>query len=122
MKKFYFSLVLIFLLFSSQTVLAQTDTLAPVNWIGLPKDTDTSVIKLFPNPAKDNVFVSVLKWDNRFRYTMMLKDSKGRPIKNMVLLQPQQLIPIFSHYGKGSLWIEVWKEKELLGRERLSIQ
>ncbi|HMO34225.1 MAG TPA: hypothetical protein PKE63_02485 [Lacibacter sp.] len=82
---------------------------------------DSSAIRLHPNPARDNVFVTVKDFDQRFRYNLLLKDSKGRPVKNLVLLQPQQLIPLKASYGKGVLWVEVWKEKELLGRQRLMI-
>ncbi|MBX9785094.1 MAG: hypothetical protein K2X48_17545 [Chitinophagaceae bacterium] len=102
---------------------AQSDSSRDFNWpkLGFGEDTST-MIKLYPNPARDNVFVSLREWDINARYTLMLKDNKGRPVKNIVLLQRQQLIPIKASYGKGMLWIEVWKEKELLGRERLVLR
>lgn len=84
--------------------------------------TNDSLVKVFPNPAKDNVFVTVRDFDNRVRYNLLLKDSKGRPVKNIILLQPQQLIPLKASYGKGVLWVEVWKEKVLLGRQRLLVR
>lgn len=84
--------------------------------------TNDSMVKVFPNPAKDNVFVTVRDFDNRVRYNLLLKDSKGRPVKNIVLLQPQQLIPLKASYGKGVLWVEVWKGKALLGRQRLMVR
>lgn len=101
----------------------ETDSSKDVNWLKLSPAEDTStMIKLYPNPARDNVFISLREWDGNVRYTLMLKDNKGRPVKNIVLLQRQQLIPIKASYGKGMLWIEVWKEKILLGRERLVLR
>lgn len=110
-------------LFSFLSISAQTDTSKSFNWPIFSSAEDTStIIKLYPNPARDNVFVSLREWDIKARYTLMLKDNKGRPVKNIILLQRQQLIPIKTSYGKGMLWIEVWKEKELLGRERLVLR
>jgi hypothetical protein len=118
MKQFLF--VTACLLTSILTV-AQTDTVDNFKWPAVSRETDTSLIKLFPNPAKDNVFVTVKDWDNKFRYTFLLLDGKGRPVKNIVLLQPQQLIPLRQSYGKGLLWVEVYKEKTLIGKEKLYV-
>ena len=52
---------------------------------------------------------------------VVLLDGKGRPIKNIILLQPQQLIPLKQSYGKGLLWVEVYKEKQLIGKEKLFV-
>lgn len=110
-------------IFLSVFLFAQTDSSRDFNWPKLSPGEDTStMIKVYPNPARDNVFVSLREWDNNARYTLMLKDNKGRPVKNIVLLQRQQLIPIKASYGKGMLWVEVWKEKILLGRERLVLR
>lgn len=105
------------------SISAQTDSSKNFNWpkSSVAEDTST-MIKLYPNPARDNVFVSLREWDVNARYMLMLKDNKGRPVKNLVLLQRQQLIPIKAAYGKGMLWVEVWKGKELLGRERLVLR
>jgi hypothetical protein len=102
---------------------AQTDSTMSFSWNLKPLNDDTcTMIKVYPNPARDNVFVSLREWDIQARYTLLLKDNKGRPVKSIVLLQRQQLIPIKSSYGKGMLWVEVWKEKQLLGRERLLLR
>ena len=119
MKKVYITIGFIFL---NAACFSQKDSSA-VQWLMKPfPKVDSSQIKLFPNPARDNVFVTIKNWDNKFRYTLMLKDGKGRPVKNLIMHQPQQLIPLKASYGKGLLWIEVWKDKELLGLERLSVR
>jgi hypothetical protein len=100
---------------------AQADTTDNFKWPAVSRETDTSLIKIFPNPATDNVFITVKEWDNKFRYTFLLLDGKGRPVKNIVLLQPQQLIPLRQSYGKGLLWVEVYKEKMLIGKEKLYV-
>jgi hypothetical protein len=100
---------------------AQTDTADVFKWPAVSRESDTSLIKLFPNPAKDNVFVTIKEWDNKFRYTFVLLDNKGRPVKSIILLQPQQLIPLRQSYGKGLLWVEVYKEKMLVGKEKLFV-
>lgn len=84
-------------------------------------DDSSSLIKLFPNPAKDNVFVTIKNWDANARYNFVLLDGKGRPIKNIILLQSQQLIPLKQSYGKGLLWVEVYKDKQIIGKEKLYV-
>ncbi|MFN4285100.1 MAG: hypothetical protein ACK4E8_03960 [Lacibacter sp.] len=111
--------LLIFLMVATQAARAQTDSVFNQKGILITND---SLVKVYPNPAKDNVFVTVRDYDNRFRYNLLIKDNKGRPVKNIILLQPQQLIPLKASYGKGILWVEVWKEKELLGRQRLMVR
>jgi hypothetical protein len=100
---------------------AQTDSAVQFKWPPTFRETDTSLVKLFPNPAKDNVFVTVKEWDGKARYMFVLLDAKGRPVKSIVLLQPQQLIPLKQSYGKGMLWVEVYKEKLLIGKEKLFV-
>jgi hypothetical protein len=100
---------------------AQTDSADVFKWPAVSRETDTSLIKLFPNPAKDNVFVTIKDWDNKFRYTFVLMNNRGNRVKSLVLLQPQQLIPLRQSYGKGMLWVEVYKEKLLIGKERLFV-
>ena len=102
---------------------AQTDKKdSSFQWPAAFKPADSSsLIKLFPNPAKDNVFITVKEWDAKARYNFVLLDGKGRPIKNIILLQPQQLIPLKQSYGKGLLWVQVYKEKQLIGKEKLFV-
>jgi uncharacterized membrane protein len=121
MKKYY---LIICLAFYSLGIYAQSaaDSARQFNWPQAFTFKDSVNIKLHPNPARDNVFVSVKDWDINARYTFLLNDNKGRPVKNLILLQPQQLISLRSNYGKGLLWVEVWKEKILLGREKLYIR
>lgn len=115
------SLLLFACLFAALFVQAQTDTVENFKWPAVSRETDTSLIKLFPNPATDNVFVTIKEWDNKARYTFVLLDAKGRPVRNIILLQPQQLIPLRQNYGKGLLWVEVYKEKVLIGKEKLYV-
>jgi hypothetical protein len=89
MKKRFF-IISFFLL--SAFAYAQTDSARKFNWPGAFSFEDSTNIKLHPNPARDNVFISVKDWHVNARYTLMLKDNKGRPVKNLILLQPQQLI------------------------------
>lgn len=111
-----------FVLFFTVVSNAQTDSAKDFQWPGAFRPADSSsLIKLFPNPAKDNVFVTVKDWDGKSRYNFVLLDGKGRPIKNIILLQPQQLIPLKQSYGKGLLWVEVYKEKQLIGKEKLYV-
>jgi hypothetical protein len=121
MNKIYFIINFIVWSFWSH---AQTDSGSSFKWptYSLSAEDTSTMIKLYPNPARDNVFVSLREWHINSRYTLMLKDNKGRPVKNLVLVQRQQLIPIKSSYGKGMLWLEVWKDKTLLGRERLVLR
>lgn len=118
MKRFLLITVTFFIVLLVQ---AQTDTTNDFKWPAVSKQTDTSLIKLFPNPATDNVFVTIKEWDNKARYTFVLLDGKGRPVKSIILLQPQQLIPLRQSYGKGLLWVEVYKEKMLIGKEKLYV-
>lgn len=98
------------------------DSSETFQWPAAFKQADSSsLIKLFPNPAKDNVFITVKEWDGKARYNFVLLDGKGRPVKNIILLQPQQLIPLKQSYGKGLLWVEVYKEKQLIGKEKLFV-
>jgi hypothetical protein len=114
-------LILIIFCFIHIAVKAQTDSTDQFKWPSTFKEADTSLVKLFPNPAKDNVFVTVKEWDGKARYMFVLLDGKGRPVKSIVLLQPQQLIPLKQSYGKGMLWVEVYKEKLLIGKEKLFV-
>ena len=100
---------------------AQSDSSDNFKWPAVSREADTSLIKLFPNPATDNVFVTIKEWDVKARYTFLLLDGKGRPVKSIILLQPQQLIPLRQNYGKGLLWVEVYKEKMLIGKEKLYV-
>lgn len=118
MKQYLF---LKFFLFAAFFVQAQTDSLDNFKWPAVSRETDTSLIKLFPNPATDNVFVTIKEWDNKARYTFLLLDGKGTPVKSIILLQPQQLIPLRQNYGKGLLWVEVYREKMLIGKEKLYV-
>ena len=115
-------LIIAFLLITTGMAKAQTDSAENFQWPGAFRPADSSsLIKLFPNPAKDNVFITVKDWDGKSRYNFVLLDGKGRPIKNIILLQPQQLIPLRQSYGKGLLWVEVYKEKQLIGKGKLYV-
>ncbi len=117
-------LLLFLLLCAAVAANAQTEKKedSSFQWPAAFKQADSSsLIKLFPNPAKDNVFITVKEWDGKARYNFVLLDGKGRPIKNIILLQPQQLIPLKQSYGKGLLWVEVYKEKQLIGKEKLFV-
>ena len=102
-------------------VQAQADSSGNFKWPAVSREADTSLIKLFPNPATDNVFITIKEWDIKARYTFLLLDGKGRPVESIILLQPQQLIPLRQNYGKGLLWVEVYKEKILIGKEKLYV-
>jgi hypothetical protein len=115
-------IIIAFLLITTVMAKAQTDSAENFQWPAAFRSEDSSsMIKLFPIPAKDNVFITVRDWDGKSRYTFLLLDGKGRPIKNIVLLQPQQLIPLKQSYGKGLLWVEVYKDKLLIGKEKLFV-
>jgi hypothetical protein len=120
-KRMKHSLILASCLFFVLLTQAQTDSANNFKWPTVSREPDSSLIKLFPNPATQNVFINIKDWDNKARYNFVLLDGKGRPIKNIILLQPQQLIPLRQSYGKGLLWVEVYKEKILIGKEKLYI-
>jgi hypothetical protein len=116
---------LLILLCCSAVAWAQTeskDSTEEFKWPAAFRAEDSaSLIKLFPNPAKDNVFVTIKNWEANARYNFVLLDGKGRPIKNIILLQAQQLIPLKQSYGKGLLWVEVYKDKQIIGKEKLYV-
>jgi len=89
-------LIIAFLLITTGMAKAQTDSAENFQWPGAFRD-------------------------GKSRYNFVLLDGKGRPIKNIILLQPQQLIPLRQSYGKGLLWVEVYKEKQLIGKEKLYV-
>ena len=115
-------ILLLFCFVGASSAKAQTDSSKDFKWPAAFRPEDSSsLIKVFPNPAKDNVFITVKEWDGKSRYNFVLLDAKGRPIKNIILLQPQQLIPLKQSYGKGMLWVEVYKDKQIIGKEKLFV-
>ncbi|HET9055271.1 MAG TPA: hypothetical protein VFN30_00345 [Chitinophagaceae bacterium] len=114
MKRFCF---LIIFIFAATTIFSQTV-------IKFPPDSlnHTTLVKVFPNPTKQLVEVQVKEWSTKSRYTLNILNSNGKRISTRVLQGPIETVELKTGGGrKATMFIEVWKEKELIGRETVVV-
>ena len=114
MKKIYALLVSVL-----PVVLAHSQTT-----IQFPPDTPghKTEIKVFPNPAQGEVQVKIINWDIKSRYTINVLNANGKRISTKVAQRPVE--PVMLNTGgrrKATLFIEVWKDKTILGKEMVVV-
>ncbi|MGE5108563.1 MAG: hypothetical protein ACM3H8_13520 [Sphingobacteriales bacterium] len=113
MKSFCF--ILIFGVLTA-TAFSQTTIQFPPDSAG-----HTTRVKVFPNPARGVVNVQLKDWDIKYRYTLNILNANGKRISTMILKGPVETVELKTSRKKATLFIEVWKEKELVGRETVIV-
>lgn len=114
MKKFYTSLLLCFIIAMVQS---QTTIQFPPEVPGHKTE-----IKVFPNPTQQMVQVQLKTWDIKYRYTVNVLNSNGKRISTKVMQRPVETVELNTgSRRKATLFIEVWREKELVGRETVVV-
>jgi hypothetical protein len=114
MKKLY-----VMLLFCLPVTMAYTQTT-----IQFPPDVPghKTELKVFPNPTQQRVQVKVNNWDIKYRYTVNVLNSNGKRLSTKILQHPIETIELNAgSRRKATLFVEVWKEKTLVGRETVVV-
>jgi hypothetical protein len=114
MKRFYFALIFSLL---AATAFSQTTIQFPPESPG-----HTTKIKVFPNPARGVVKVQLREWDIKYRYSLNILNSNGKRISTRILQSPIEQVELETgSRRKVTMFIEIWKEKELVGRETVVV-
>lgn len=78
-------------------------------------------LKLYPNPATEQVHLQIDEWNQDADWSMVVYDLQGRVIKQAILNAPQHPFSVYK-YLAGVYFVSVFKDGVLRGVERLMVE
>jgi hypothetical protein len=89
----------------------------------LVKMNATGLTNIYPNPARDNIFVAYELQDLSKEYCIVIDDGTGRQLKNRVLTQKKETLQIdLSDFDPGVYICSLFANHKLIGRKKFIVK
>ena len=88
--------------------LAVTDTLL-INAVltGVPLPNNTNLIKVYPNPAKDHIYINFGNYTAMSGYSVKITNALSQTVYSSAITQQQSYLDLSTWTGKGTYFIQI---------------